>query len=162
MIRDEGGLSGALHLAPAWMFEGYDAILAADIGGTNIRAGVIEHRFKQAADQDVAKAHHARREGQDQGCTIHRVGCPGHIEPDGSVDRGAQNLSGDWESEKFNLSDCLQQGIPKIGRHATAVLMHNDAVVQGLSEMPYMQDVKHWGMLTIGTGLGNARFTNRG
>jgi hypothetical protein len=41
------------------------------------------------------------------------------------------------------------------------VLMHNDAVVQGLSEVPFMQDVKHWGILTIGTGLGNARFTNR-
>jgi hypothetical protein len=24
-----------------------------------------------------------------------------------------------------------------------------------------MQDVKRWGVLTIGTGLGNARFTNR-
>jgi hypothetical protein len=34
-------------------------------------------------------------------------------------------------------------------------------VVQGLSEVPFMQDVEHWGVLTIGTGLGNARFTNR-
>jgi hypothetical protein len=41
------------------------------------------------------------------------------------------------------------------------VLMHNDGVVQGLSEAPFMQDVEHWGVLTIGTGLGNARFTNR-
>jgi hypothetical protein len=24
-----------------------------------------------------------------------------------------------------------------------------------------MQDIEHWGVLTIGTGLGNARFTNR-
>ena len=39
--------------------------------------------------------------------------------------------------------------------------MHNDAVVQGLSEAPFMRDVEHWGALTIGTGLGNARFTNR-
>ena len=39
--------------------------------------------------------------------------------------------------------------------------MHNDGVVQGLSEVPFMQDVKRWGVLTIGTGLGNARFTNR-
>ena len=49
----------------------------------------------------------------------------------------------------------------KIGRHETVVLVHNDAVVQGLSEVPFMQDVEHWGILTIGTGLGNARFTNR-
>ena len=39
--------------------------------------------------------------------------------------------------------------------------MHNDAVAQGLSEVPFMQDVHHWGVLTIGTGLGNARFTSR-
>jgi hypothetical protein len=26
--------------------------------------------------------------------------------------------------------------------------------------VPFMQDVKRWGVLTIGTGLGNARFTN--
>lgn len=39
--------------------------------------------------------------------------------------------------------------------------MYNDCVVQGLSEMPIMQDVKRWGVLTIGIGLGNARFTKR-
>jgi hypothetical protein len=39
--------------------------------------------------------------------------------------------------------------------------MHNDAVVQGLSERPFMDDVKRWGVLTIGTGLGNAEYTNR-
>ena len=32
--------------------------------------------------------------------------------------------------------------------------MHNDGVVQGLSEVPFMQDVKRWGVLTIGTGPG--------
>ena len=45
--------------------------------------------------------------------------------------------------------------------HADHFFMHNDGVVQGLSEVPYMQDVKRWGVLTIGTGLGNARYTNR-
>ena len=39
--------------------------------------------------------------------------------------------------------------------------MHNDAVVQGLSEVPFQTENEHWGVLTIGTGLGNARFTNR-
>jgi hypothetical protein len=39
--------------------------------------------------------------------------------------------------------------------------MHNDAVVQGLSEIPYMRENDSWGVFTIGTGLGNARFTNR-
>lgn len=38
--------------------------------------------------------------------------------------------------------------------------MHNDAVVQGLSELPFMRDVKRWAVLTIGTGLGNASYVN--
>ena len=48
-----------------------------------------------------------------------------------------------------------------IGEDETSIVMHNDAVVQGLSQVPYMRDVEHWGVLTIGTGLGNACFTNR-
>src|SRR6218665_76499 len=36
----------------------------------------------------------------------------------------------------------------------------HDAVVRGLSELPFMSEVKHWGVLTIGPGLGNASFTN--
>jgi hypothetical protein len=39
---DEAGLIGAAHLAPTWMFKAHDAILAVDIGGTNIRAGVVQ------------------------------------------------------------------------------------------------------------------------
>ena len=62
---------------------------------------------------------------------------------------------------KFNLPASLVEAIPQIGDHDTAILMHNDGVAQGLSEVPFMQDVEHWGVLTIGTGLGNARFTNR-
>jgi predicted NBD/HSP70 family sugar kinase len=41
-----------------------------------------------------------------------------------------------------------------------AVVLHNDAVVQGLSEASFQRDVARWAVLTIGTGLGNARFTN--
>ena len=89
------------------------------------------------------------------------IACPGVIREDGSIEKGAQNLPGNWESSKFNLPASLIEAIPTIGDHDTAVLMHNDAVVQGLSEAPYMQDVARWGVLTIGTGLGNARFTNR-
>jgi hypothetical protein len=62
---------------------------------------------------------------------------------------------------KFNLPASLVEAIPQIGEHDAAVLMHNDGVVQGLAEVPFMQDVERWGVLTIGTGLGNARFTNR-
>ena len=55
----------------------------------------------------------------------------------------------------------LRKTIPVIDKHEFIVLMHNDAVVQGLSEAPFMRDVDHWGVLTIGTCLGNARFSNR-
>src|SRR5947199_6225896 len=89
------------------------------------------------------------------------VACPGVIDDDGSIEKGAQNLPGNWESSKFNLPAELVAAIPAIGDHDTVVLMHNDGVVQGLSEVPFMQDFKRWGVLTIGTGLGNARFTNR-
>ena len=55
----------------------------------------------------------------------------------------------------------LLDAIPTIGDHETQIVLHNDAVVQGLSEAPFMEDVTRWGVLTLGTGLGNARFTNR-
>ena len=89
------------------------------------------------------------------------IGCPGIIREDGSIETGAQNLPGNWESSRFNLSNCIREEIPLIDDHETAVVIHNDAVVQGLSELPSMQDYDRWGVLTIGTGLGNARFTNR-
>src|SRR3954471_12381565 len=187
---DEAGLIGTAHLAPRWMFEAHDAILAVDIGGTNIRAGVVELNLKKAPDlskaavwkfelwrhgdeKDVKREDavkeligleglitRAGKEGLKLAPFI-GIGCPGIIEADGTIDRGAQNLPGNWERSRFNLPLTLHEAIPTIGDHETMILLHNDAVVQGLSETPFMSDVKHWGALTIGTGLGNARFTNR-
>ena len=187
---DEAGLIGCLHLAPSWIFEGHDSILAVDIGGTNIRCGLVETRWKKAQDLSKAAVWHAElwrhaddeptREGavkrmvkmlkelideaDKEGLKLAPfigIACPGVINEDGSIAKGAQNLPGNWESSKFNLPASLVEAIPQIGDHDTAVVMHNDGVVQGLSEVPFMQDVEHWGVLTIGTGLGNARFTNR-
>ena len=187
---DEAGLIGCLHLAPSWIFEAHDSILAVDIGGTNIRCGVVETRWKKAPDLSKACVwkselwRHADDEPTREGAVKRLVkmlkgliteaeadglklapfigvSCPGVINEDGSIEKGAQNLPGNWESSKFNLPASLVEGIPAIGEHDTAVLMHNDGVVQGLSEIPFMQDVERWGVLTIGTGLGNARFTNR-
>jgi predicted NBD/HSP70 family sugar kinase len=194
MIRndpDEAGLLGAAHLAPAWMFKAHDAILGVDIGGTNIRAGVVRLNLKRTRDLSKAEVWkfelwrhgdeklkredavgglidmlerliaRAKKEGLALAPFI-GIGCPGRIEHDGSIDRGAQNLPGNWESSKFNLPAQLFKAIPKIGEDETAIVMHNDAVVQGLSEVPFNQDIDHWGVFTIGTGLGNVRFTNRG
>jgi predicted NBD/HSP70 family sugar kinase len=86
------------------------------------------------------------------------VGCPGSIKEDGSIERGAQNLPGNWQSNKFNLPTAM---IPAIGGEEVSIVLHNDAVVQGLSEIPFMTDVQKWGVFTIGTGLGNACFSNR-
>jgi hypothetical protein len=187
---DEAGLVGALHLAPSWIFEAHDSILAVDIGGTNIRCGVVETGWKKASDLSKASVwksdlwRHADDEPTREGAVKRLtkmlkglieeadteglrlapfigIACPGVIDEDGSIEKGAQNLPGNWESSKFNLPASLVEAIPMIGEHDTAVLMHNDGVVQGLSEVPFMQEFERWGVLTIGTGLGNARFTNR-
>ncbi len=188
---DQAGLIGAVRLAPVWMFEAHDAILAVDIGGTNIRAGVVELNLKRAADLSKAKVwkfelwrhgdEKLNRSDAVQGLIemlerlIKRagkeglrlaplivIGCPGTIEPDGAIARGAQNLPGNWEKKsRFNLPQVLGEALPKVGAHDTMILMHNDAVVQGLSELPRMRDVEQWGIFTIGTGLGNALFSNR-
>ena len=187
---DEAGLLGAPQLAPTWVFQAHDAVLGVDIGGTNIRAGVVALNLKKArdltkaavwkfelwrhGDEDIERddavegliemlgslIKSAKKEGLRLAPFI-GIGCPGRIAEDGSIDRGAQNLPGNWESSRFNLAAALREAIPKIGPDETVVVMHNDAVVQGLSEVPYMKDVERWGILTIGTGLGNARFTNR-
>jgi len=187
---DDTGLIGVLHFAPSWIFTGHDSLLAVDIGGTNIRCGVVETGSKKWPDLSKASIwkselwRHADDEpGREEAvkCLVKMlrdliakankegfklapfigVACPGVIKTDGSIEKGAQNLPGNWESSKFNLPASLVEAVPQIGDHDTAIIMHNDGVVQGLSEVPFMQDVKRWGILTIGTGLGNARFTNR-
>ena len=187
---DEAGLIGAAHLAPAWIFSGHDSILAADIGGTNMRAGVVELNLRKAADLSRAHVmdfeHWRHRDDQpDREQAVDRlgemlcelaaraeknghklapfigIGCPGIIEGDGTIMRGGQNLPGDWEGKDFNLANCLRAALPKIDGHDTVVVLHNDAVVQGLSEVPHQTDISRWGVLTIGTGLGNARFSMR-
>jgi hypothetical protein len=77
------------------------------------------------------------------------VACPGVINEDGTIEKGAQNLPGNWESSRFNLPQAIVESIPEIGGHDTSVLVHNDAVVQGLSEVPFMTDCRRW---AIGTG----------
>ena len=188
---DDAGLIGAAHLVPAWMLKGNQAILAVDIGGTNMRAGVVELKLDKQPDLSEAKVWKSQlwRHADDAPARstaieelagmlrkliakaekskmtlapVIGIACPGIIEADGAIDRGGQNLpGGNWESEHFNLPQELCKAIPEIAEQPTFVVMHNDAVVQGLSQIPFMQDVKRWGVVTIGTGLGNAQFTNK-
>jgi predicted NBD/HSP70 family sugar kinase len=187
---DEAGLIGAVHLAPSWVMAGHDAILAVDIGGTNVRVGVVELNSRKRGDVEDADVwkrqvwRHAEDE-PDRDEAIARIGamlvklidrakqekiklapfmgigCPGLIDEQGHIMKGGQNLPGNWEGKSFNLAAALSAHLPKIDGHEILIQVHNDAVVQGLSEVPNMKDVERWGVMTIGTGLGNARFTNR-
>lgn len=187
---DEAALIGCARLVPAWLFEGFDNLIAVDVGGSNIRCGVVgldtveggdfnqtkvttfelwrhtedKPSREKAVDRLVKMVQRSVRKAKKQGGRLAPfigVSCPGLIRETGTIARGAQNLPGNWSSMRFNLPLVLRERIPVIGERDTVVVMHNDAVVQGLSEVPNMQDVTHWGVLTIGTGLGNASFTNR-
>jgi hypothetical protein len=186
---DEAGLIGAAHLAPSWMFKAHDAILAVDIGGTNIRAGSVCLNLKDADDLSKAEIgqfelwrHGDEKPSRDEAvggligmlkrltkaarkdklelAPFIGIGCPGRIHADGSIEAGGQNLPGNWESNAFNLPAVLHEAIPEIDERETTIVMHNDAVVQGLSEAPFMHDVETWAAFTIGTGLGNALYEN--
>jgi hypothetical protein len=188
---DEAALVGAVHLVPPWMLKGHDAIAALDIGGSNVRAGVVGIRLAEKPGPPSGEVHASElwryadekpKPGRDEAVErigemlrglirkaekdgLHiapfiGVGCPGVIADDGSIKRGGQNLPGNWESNRFSLPGAIRTLLPEIGGEETVVVMHNDAVVHGLSELPYLQELERWGVLTIGTGLGNAAFTN--
>ena len=185
---EEAGLIGALQLAPDGVLDGFNGILAVDIGGTNVRTAVVEaesgdgpatanarvwaYELWRHADGTPSReellGHMLERLTQAAACAANEefalapviaIACPGVIAEDGRILRGAQNLPGQWEG--FNLAEYVRGRIPRIAGRETVVVIHNDAVVQGLSEYPEMKRLAHWGVLTIGTGLGNARFTNR-
>jgi predicted NBD/HSP70 family sugar kinase len=186
---DKAGLIGAVQLAPSWVLAGHDAILAADVGGTNLRVGVVELNMKKGDLSKAAVWKHLHWRHRDDHPTREQalermaamaieliglagnekiklapfvgIGCPGLIDEHGVIVTGGQNLPGNWEGADFNLAREMTHRLPRLEGHEPVVVMHNDAVIQGLSEVPNMNDVHHWGVLTIGTGLGNARFTNR-
>jgi predicted NBD/HSP70 family sugar kinase len=187
---DHAGLIGGAHLAPPDALAGHEALLAVDIGGTSMRAGVVLHGLREAPDLSAASVwdsevwrHAEEKPGRDEAIArlvsmlrdladkaekrglglapFVGVGCPGRVNARGRIESGGQNLPGDWEGDGFNLPGRLRDGLPRIGGQDTVVAVHNDAVVQGLSQAPWMRDVRHWAVLTIGTGLGNASFTNR-
>jgi hypothetical protein len=177
---DRAGLVGSIYLAPATFTEHHDGILAVDVGGTNIRAGVVScsgecvlgplvwrHADDRPERNDAVKhlaimlcdlSDRARQEAFKLSSFV-GVGCPGMIRDDGRVERGGQNLPGNWQAVDFNLAQTLTHELAISWRRDVCVLMHNDAVIQGLSELPFIGEVERWGIITIGTGLGNARLS---
>jgi hypothetical protein len=66
-----------------------------------------------------------------------------------------------WKSkqlEEFNLPERLRWSIPRVAERELVEVMHNDAVVHGLSEVAFMKDASLWGICTVGTGLDNTLF----
>ena len=185
---DEAGLLGWAPLLPEDA-HAHDAFLAVDVGGSNIRCGIVQHRLHKNAHGGKARVveslkwRHADDE-PDRKEAIGRtaamlnglaafartldlrlapfvgIACPGEVEPDGAISAGAQNLPGNWESP-FHLPDALAPLLDPVDGTPPRVVMHNDAVVQGLSELRRMRKAKRWAVLTIGTGLGNATYTMR-
>jgi predicted NBD/HSP70 family sugar kinase len=183
---DEAALIGGLRLVRPDRLRGYSRVLAVDIGGSRLRAGLVE--FSPEKPHDLSKAWVAarkqwkhrddesnpgraeavrkladmlkalRKHGWDDLAPIVTVACPGRITGNGDIRDGAQNLPGDWEADDFNLPAALAAALD----HEVEIIMHNDAVVQGLSEASRMNDVRHWAVVTIGTGLGNAAYVNDG
>ena len=67
------------------------------------------------------------------------IACPGIINADGTITRGGQKLPGNWENAKFNLPHRVAEAVSVDKKHPTTAVMHNDAVVQGLNEVPHME-----------------------
>lgn len=185
---DEGGLLGWSPLLPA-AAHAHDAFLAVDVGGTKLRCGIVEHRLRrdptggrgrvveslvwrhasdspsreQAVERTAAMLNALTAFARTLGLKLAPfvgIACPGTVERDGSLSAGAQNLPGNWQ-RPFHLPDALAAHLDRIDGQVPAVVMHNDAVVQGLSELDRMADAGRWAILTIGTGLGNATYTRR-
>jgi len=185
---DDAGLLGWVPLAPATTHR-HEAFLAVDIGGTNIRCGIVAPQLDIRADGSKARVlersqwrHAVETPDRDEAVTrmaamlngllAHArtlglrlspfvgIACPGEIAADGRILHGAQNLPGDWQADGFDLATEVRRRLDRVGRQTPRVLLHNDAVVQGLSEAARMAGVERWGVMTIGTGLGNASYTN--
>jgi predicted NBD/HSP70 family sugar kinase len=167
----EAGLIGAIHLATPDTLEGQTGMLTIDIGGSNARVGVVvlnadkggdlseaklchcdvwEHRDAQpsrdeAVEQIACMIRKAMARAGDDGLTLAPVigvGCPGLIRADGTIEKGGQNLPGNWEEPGFNLPEQLRSAFRSSDHPDLQIVMHNDAVVQGLSEAPFMRDIK--------------------
>ena len=188
---DKAGLIGAVHLAPSWVLAGHDAILAADIGGTNLRVGVVELNMKKG---DLSKAavwkylhwrHRDDAPGREEALRAHRgtmleeliekaaaeklklapfvgIGCPGLIDEHGVIVRGGQNLPGQLGRQRLQSRRRARRPACRRIRGPRAGGRDPQRRRRAGPERSSAHDGRAaLGRLTIGTGLGNARFTNR-
>lgn len=186
---DEAGMLGWVPLAPASTHR-FDGFLGVDIGGNHFRCGIVLPGLDRTKDGSKARMYESMNwrhseDEPDREESIDRiagmlnalaalarstglklapfvgVACPGDMDARGRLCAGTQNLPGDWEIP-FDFPRELASRLDRVGGRAPRVLMHNDAVVQGLSEHARMRGARRWGVLTVGTGLGNASYTRRG
>jgi hypothetical protein len=187
--REEAGLVGAMRLLPHRQVAAADAVLAADLSGGAFRAGVVLPRLGVSPGLAAAGLWRTRRLGLGR-ARLHRdraverlaamlaevagdamaaglslapaiaVAVPARVAPDGRLSSVARSLPGDWEEEEFRLPEALAAALRREGLVDHSVLLHNDAVCQGLSDAPFQRDVARWGLVTPAAELGNARFTN--
>lgn len=183
---DEAGMLGWVPLAPASTHRA-QGFLAVDIGGNHYRCGIVLPRLDRARDGAKAEMYESlvwrhSEDEPDREQSIDRiagmlnalaalarstglklapfvgVACPGDMDARGRLRAGAQNLPGDWEAP-FDLPRELGARLDRIAGRRADVRLHNDAVVQGLSEHARMRGARRWGVFTVGTGLGNASYT---
>ena len=85
----------------------------------------------------------AEKEGYKLAAFI-SIACPGVIKSDGSIEKGAQNPPGNWET----ASSICRQVSSKVSLRSASTTRPlsctTTASCRGLSEVPFMQDVKRW------------------
>jgi hypothetical protein len=147
---NEAGLIGTIYLAPSDIPKQYQGSLAVDIGGTNMRVGIIQFVPENASStprvwQSELWRHKDEFPSRDElvGRLIFMlqqkyeaavrssfrlapfigIACPGEILPNGAIARGTQNLPGDWEDPEFNLAHRIEKTFK-----GWTIVLHNDAV----------------------------------
>lgn len=186
---DEAGMIGWAYAAPSSVIQEAPGFVAVDIGGTNIRWSTVRHNGAPASSAEPEVVHHQKwghaEEGVDREALLDRlvdgiaemsrraeqdglhlsaligISCPGVMRSDGKFSDGCQNLPGAWCDPSFSLPQEIDDRLKQKGIREKIVALHNDAVIQALSEWPRMKDVERWAAVTMGTGLGNCSFVNR-
>ena len=134
---DEAGLLGAAHLLPAWMLKGYEGILAVDVGGTNIRAGIVELNLKKASDLAKAKVVQSelwRHADED-------------VKRDDAVERLADMLNGllDWGKKEQNSPGARHRHrLPRRDPRGRLHCARRAEPAGQLGEQPVQSPPRHW------------------